>query len=67
MNLDELAVQGQVVADRVLEEAEAAGKGHEVRAGEVSDQQSSLKGRWDIAGAFLKTQSYPNPEESRQR
>ena len=27
MNLDELAVQGQVVADRVLEGAEATGKG----------------------------------------
>lgn len=57
MNLDELAVQGQVVADGVLERAEAAGKGHEVCVGEVSSQQSSLKGCWDMAGAFLETQS----------
>lgn len=40
MNLDELAVQGQVVADGVLEGAEAVGKGHKVCVGEASGQQT---------------------------
>lgn len=49
MNLDELAVQGQVVADRVLERTQAAGKGYEWCVGKVSGPQSSLKGCWDTA------------------
>lgn len=40
VNLDELAVQGQVVADGVLEGAEAVGKGHKVCVGEASGQQT---------------------------
>lgn len=51
VNLDELAVQGQVVTDGVLDGREVVEKGHEICIGEGGGQQSNLRGGWDTAGA----------------
>lgn len=51
VNLDELAVQGQVVTDRILDGTEAVEKGHEIYVRGVGSQLSNLRERWNTAEA----------------
>jgi hypothetical protein len=51
VNLDELAVQGQVVTDGVLDGREIVEKGREICIAEGGGQQSNLRRGWNTTGA----------------